>query len=119
MANPFVGKDGSRHTNQDSMKRSNARFGAKEPEQAGGMDGDGDNDGDMNQQEDGAALASEHGPATELNIQHDHAANRHTVHAVHPDGHSHDSEHASADEAHKFAADCAGCGGGGGQEMQQ
>lgn len=120
MANPFVGKDGSRHTNHDSMKRANARFGAKPPQQAGGGQDEGYNAGaeegmDQGQEpQDGAAMAAEHGPATQLDIQHDHEAARHTVHAAHPDGHEHDSEHGSADEAHKFAADCAGVGGGGG-----
>lgn len=117
MANPFVGKDGSRHTNHDSMKRANARFGSKQPQQAGGA-GEDYNAGaeagmEQEQPQDGTAMAAEHGPATQLDIQHDHEGGRHTVHAEHPDGHSHDSEHGSADEAHKYAADCAGVGGGG------
>jgi hypothetical protein len=115
MANPFVGKDGSRHTNRDSMKRSDARFGAKQPQSgmagAGGGEDDEMQDGQDGQQ-DGAQMAAEHGPADEVNLQHDHAGGRHTVHAKHPDGHEHESEHGTADEAHRFAADCAGAGGG-------
>jgi hypothetical protein len=122
MASPFVGKDGSRHTNHDSMKRADARFSAKQPApkaqtsgDAGGEYNEGAED-QMDQAQDGAAMAAEHGPAAELHIQHDHEAGRHSVHAKHPDGHEHDTEHASADEAHKYAADCAGVGTGG---MQQ
>jgi hypothetical protein len=115
---PFVGKDGSRHTNHDSMKRANARFAAKQPAPAAvaGQGGDGEEDNEGGEPQDGAAMAAEHGPATQLDIQHDHEGGRHTVHAAHPDGHEHDTEHASADEAHKYAADCAGVGTGG---MQQ
>jgi hypothetical protein len=118
MANPFVGKDGSRHTNHDSMKRSNARFAASQPqkkmggEQGGDGGGDDYNQGAEDEMQDGKAMAAEHGPATELTIQHDNESGRHTVHAVHPDGNEHDSEHGSAEEAHQYAADCAGVGGG-------
>jgi hypothetical protein len=126
MASPFVGKDGSRHTNRDSMKHANARFASKQPaaKQSGG-DGGGDsgyNEGAEEQAmggadgaQDGAAMAAEHGPATEIDMQHDHENGRHTVHAVHSDGHQHESEHGSAGEAHKFAADLAGGGSGGGE----
>ncbi len=121
MASPFVGKDGSRHTNHESMKRADARFGAKQPqkkmpagdgynagaEQQAGMQDEGSDN------QDGAAMAAEHGPATSIEIQHDHEGGVHTVHAEHPDGHVHDSEHGSAGEAHQYAADCAGVGSGG------
>jgi hypothetical protein len=113
MASPFVGKDGSRHTNHDSMKRSNARFGAKQPAPSTEGAGDDYNDG-AEDQADGAAMAAEHGPASEVSVQHDHEGGRHSVHAKHPDGHEHSSEHATADDAHRFAADCAGAGSGGG-----
>lgn len=127
MASPFVGKDGSRHTNHDSMKRANSRFASKQPAKpmGGGQDdaGGGYNDGAEEEAmggadagaQDGGAMAAEHGPATEISMQHDHENGRHTVHAVHSDGHQHESEHASAGEAHKFAADLAGGGAGGGE----
>jgi hypothetical protein len=123
MANPFVSKDGSKHTNHDSMKRSDARFGAKQPQKQGGQSagmmggGEGDGSEDYNagaeEQADGSQMAAEHGPATDISMQHDHEGGLHTVHAKHPDGHEHDSEHGSAGEAHQFAGDCAGCGMGG------
>lgn len=118
MASPFVGKDGSRHTNHDSMKRANARFGARQPEAAGNGYGEASGAGaGMEEQEgaqDGSQMAAEHGPANHLEIEHDHEAGHHSVHASHPDGHSHTTEHGSADEAHQYAADCAGVGSGGG-----
>jgi len=113
MASPFVGKDGSRHTNRESMKRADARFGSKQTQPAqGGDEGEGDdyNAGAEDQAQDGSAMAAEHGPAVEINMQHDHEGGRHSVHAVHPDGHAHDSQHGSADEAHRFAAQVAGAG---------
>jgi hypothetical protein len=103
---PFVSKDGSRHTNRDSMKRADARFGSQQPSR-GGMD---EEDGGA---QDGASMAAEHGPAVEITVQHDHEGGSHTVRARHPDGHEHESEHGSAAEAHRYAADCAGSGDGG------
>lgn len=120
MANPFVSKDGSKHTNRDTMKRSDARFGAAQPAPAAaaaGGEGDDYNQEAEGQAQDGAAMAAEHGPATDTAIHHDHEEGRHTVHASHPDGHEHDSEHGSAAEAHKYAADCAGAGDDGGMSQ--
>jgi hypothetical protein len=116
----FTAKDGSKHTNRDTMKRADARFGAQPPEkiapQAGNDDGMGGDEMGQDGAQDGAAMAAEHGPATELNIQHDHENGVHHVHAKHPDGHEHQSEHGSAAEAHQYAADCAGVGSGGGEQ---
>ena len=115
----FTAKDGSRHTNRDTMKRADARYGAqpapqKIAPQGGNDDGMGGDGMDQEQDgQDGAAMAAEHGPATELNIQHDHENGIHRVHARHPDGNEHETEHGSAAEAHQYAADCAGVGSGG------
>lgn len=120
MASPFVSKDGSKHTNHSSMKNADMRFASKQPAPGAGAAGDGGMDDGMGGDEepqDGAALAAEHGPATELNIVHDHEGGHHKVHAVHPDGHAHDTEHPTADEAHQFAAAAAGVGAGGGAGM--
>jgi hypothetical protein len=116
MASPFVGKDGSRHTNHDSMKRANARFAAKQQTSAGpdGYSGDAEDEAGLDEQndaQDGATMAAEHGPAVEVNVMHDHEGGRHSVHARHPDGHEHESEHSSADEAHRFAGEVSGVGG--------
>ena len=105
----FQAKDGSKHTNHDSMRHADAKFGGKPAMAKAPMPSD--NDGDEAQPEnDGAAMAQQHGPAVQIDITHNHEAGQHTVHAQHPDGHAHESEHGSAGEAHKFAADCAGGG---------
>jgi hypothetical protein len=54
-------------------------------------------------EEDGSAVAQQHGPAHEVHIQHQHEAGMHHVHSMHPDGHEHHSDHASAEEAHEHA----------------
>jgi hypothetical protein len=107
----FKAKDGSRHTNHDTMKQADARFGAQAPQKIAPQGGDGGED-EMEQgaPQDGAALAAEHGPAVEVNLEHDHENGVHRVHARHPDGHAHDSEHGSAGEAHQFGAQLAGAG---------
>lgn len=58
---------------------------------------------EMGGEEDGSAVAAEHGPAHEVHITHDHAAGMHHVHSMHPDGHEHHSDHGSAEEAHEHA----------------
>lgn len=66
-------------------------------------------------EQDGSAVAQEHGPAQEVNVQHQHEAGQHHVHSMHPDGHEHHSDHASAEEAHEHGKKLAG----GGMEEQQ
>lgn len=116
----FKAKDGSRHTNRNTMVAADARFDSKQPIKkiggGGGRQAAGDSgmlgepeDGQGADEQDGAALAAEHGPAEVLEVTH---RGGHHVHAEHPDGHAHDTEHESAGAAHKFAADCAGCGEG-------
>ena len=61
-------------------------------------------------EQDGAAVAAEHGPAQHVEIEHDHEGGMHSVHSRHPDGHEHHSEHASAGEAHEHAKELAGGG---------
>ena len=52
--------------------------------------------------------ASQHGPAHEIHVMHDHAAGRHHVHSVHSDGFQSHSDHPSAHHAHHHAAKMAG-----------
>ena len=61
-------------------------------------------------QEDGAAIAAEHGPAHEVHLMHHHEEGRHEVHSMHPDGHEHHSEHGSVEEAHEHGKKLAGAG---------
>lgn len=58
-----------------------------------------------------ADVKAAHGPATEINIQHDHEGGRHHVHSKHSDGHEHQSEHGSAEEAHDHARELGTEGG--------
>lgn len=93
------------------MQRFNAPFGsggktvskpmAKAPMQQDGME--------MGEQ-DGSAVAQEHGPATEVNISHEHEMGSHHVRSSHPDGHMHESDHGSAEEAHEHGKKLAGVG---------
>jgi hypothetical protein len=67
-------------------------------------------EGDMDEQ-DGAQIAEEHGPATSIQIQHDHDMGHHTVMSEHPDGHQHQSDHhESAEAAHEHARKLSGVG---------
>lgn len=68
-------------------------------------------------QEDGAQVAAEHGPATEVHVMHNHEAGEHHVQSMHPDGHQHESMHGSVDEAHEHGKKLAG--GDGGMEHEQ
>lgn len=73
---------------------------AKQPMQQG-MEGE---------EQDGGAVAAEHGPATEVNITHEHEIGSHHVRSAHPDGHMHESDHGSAEEAHEHGKKLAGIG---------
>jgi hypothetical protein len=114
----YTAKDGSKHTNKETQKRADAKFGAKksgpsvtpgvgqvEPD-ADEMGGASDMDQDDMGQQDPHQVVEQHGPAQEVTIQHGAG---HTVDSMHGDGHQQHSEHGSAAEAHKHAT----CLGGG------
>lgn len=61
-------------------------------------------------EQDGSTVAQEHGPATEVNISHEHEMGSHHVRSAHPDGHMHESDHGSAEEAHEHGKKLAGIG---------
>lgn len=48
-------------------------------------------------------VVSQHGSAHTVTVHHDHTANKHHVMSHHKDGHMHESNHASAMEAHEHA----------------
>lgn len=107
----FPDSAGNKFTNHSAMKSSEARLKAKGPSATPREhDPSPDGEGEMEGGSDGAAMAQQHGPAVQIDIQHNHEAGQHSVHAMHPDGHSHESQHGSAAEAHSFAGDCAGGG---------
>ena len=93
-----------------SMERKSMAGGAGDPLQQPAA---GEPDGDEQSPEQ---VAQEHGPAVEVNVMHNHEAGQHSVHSKHQDGHEHQSEHGSVDEAHDHAKKLAG---GGGEEHQE
>ena len=60
--------------------------------------------------EDGAAIAEQHGPATEVHVMHEHEMGVHHVTSEHADGHHHESDHESAEAAHEHGKKLAGAG---------
>ncbi len=108
------GKGGSKaFTNKDAASGYERRMGAGKvasavaaPQKAEfGQEG-----GDWGEEEeqDPQAVVEAHGPAHEVHITHDHAANRHEVHSMHEDGYEHHSEHGSVNEAHEHGRKLAG-----------
>jgi hypothetical protein len=61
--------------------------------------------------EDGAEIAQQHGPATDVSMHHEHEIGVHHVTSEHPDGHHHESDHESAEAAHEHGKKLAGVGG--------
>jgi len=53
-------------------------------------------------------VVAQHGKATSVHIKHDHVANKHHVTSMHEDGHVHESDHATPQEAHQAAATLGG-----------
>lgn len=102
----FADSSGGKHTNHSSFKSAEAKLKAKGPSATPPMQ----TDGESQSEQGGKAMAEQHGPAVQIDIQHDHQGGRHSVHAMHQDGHEHETEHGSATEAHGYAADCAGGG---------
>lgn len=53
-------------------------------------------------------VVAQHGKATSVHIKHDHVANKHHVTSMHEDGHVHESDHATPQEAHQAASQLGG-----------
>lgn len=100
----FSDNKGNKFTNADSMRSSKAMSSskpmAKPVQQTMGDTG-----------EEPEQVAATHGPATHVNVEHEHEIGSHHVHSVHPDGHEHHSDHGSAEEAHMAGGKLAGIGG--------
>jgi hypothetical protein len=60
------------------------------------------------QQEAPEQVVKQHGKAQHVHVSHDNTNNKHHVHSVHADGHVHDSDHASAQEAQTAAKQLGG-----------
>lgn len=63
-------------------------------------------------------VVQQHGPATEVHVQHDHEGGSHHVHSKHKSGHEHHSQHGSAHEAHQHASTLGGAGESDNMPMQ-
>lgn len=93
---------------QNPVQSSAATHGMSDEHDDGMDEGAPENTQDGMNSPDGNAMASEHGPAHKIVMQHDEGSGQHHVQVTHPDGHEHMTQHGSAGAAHKFAADCAG-----------
>jgi hypothetical protein len=108
MAKPLT-HNGKSYTNADAWRT--ARATSKPMAKPMGGVAEAELPGD--EEQDGTAIANEHGPATEVHMTHDEAIGSHHVHSAHPDGHMHESDHASKEEAHEHGKKLAGIGGEG------
>ena len=62
----------------------------------------------QNQTEMPSSVVAKHGKAAHVHVSHDYENNKHHVHSVHADGHVHDSDHASQQEAQDAAKQLGG-----------
>jgi hypothetical protein len=63
---------------------------------------------DQKQENNPAQVVAKHGKAIHVHTSHDHMADKHHVHSVHQDGHVHDSDHATAQDAQNTAKQLGG-----------
>jgi hypothetical protein len=112
----FAASDGKKFTNRPPMRAHEASMAKRSMAGGAGPSVGADplqqpaqGEQEMGQ-EDGSAVAAEHGPAQEVHTMHDHEGGMHHVHSIHPDGHEHHSDHASAEEAHEHGKKLAGGG---------
>src|SRR5271156_5909848 len=104
MFNYPVGSSGKPPAKKKPMAGKPEAYSIQSPEQMGG------------EPEDGAAIAEQHGPATEVHVMHEHEMGAHHVMSQHPDGHMHESDHESAEAAHEHGKKLAMGGGEGHSE---
>jgi len=95
----FKSNDGKSFGNRQKMNAYNSRSKPDPETPGGGMDVDGDQDGDIE------SVVAQDGPASKVEISHE--GGKHSV-TSHHGGHKHHSEHGSAEEAHMHGAKAAG-----------
>jgi hypothetical protein len=103
MAKPLM-HNGKAFTNADSWRTAKATQSVKP---MASEVGDGKVAPEEGGEESPESVVAAHGPANEVNITHDHAMGMHSVHSMHADGHEHQSEHGSVEEAHEHAKNLA------------
>jgi hypothetical protein len=91
--------------------KMNAVHEAKETPEFEAGEQEGAQEQNQEENEAPAQVVAKHGKAVHVHTSHDHTNNKHRVHSVHPDGHQHDSEHASAQEAQQAANELGSEGG--------
>jgi|ERR1700675_2128208 len=101
----FVGRKKDAMHAEDGKQESAKHESAETPEfEAGEKEGMGEN------ATPAGKVVAEHGKATAVHIKHDHVAHKHHVTSMHEDGHVHESDHATPEEAHQAAATLGGEG---------
>lgn len=101
-------KDGKEFTNASQMRQHDARNAEKAPAPHAQR---GEAASEMGEEEGRAPqeVVDAHGPAHEITITHPkEGKGKHTVSSKHPDGHQHESEHETPEEAHQAGATLGG-----------
>jgi hypothetical protein len=107
----FGSKDGKRQFSMPSRKMAYDRgHGEQQAKpQSAVLEAPGGEDQPMGDEQDGAQIAEQHGPASHIDMEHPpEEQGMHHVHSMHPDGHEHHSDHGSKEEAHEHAKKLAG-----------
>ena len=95
--------DDSTHEAQESPEfEAGEQEGTKEPQE-------------QDSNENPSQVVKMHGKALHVHTSHDHENGKHHVHSIHADGHVHDSDHASEQEATQTAKEL----GGGNEQMPE
>lgn len=102
----FKSKDGSEWTNASAARKQDMRGDSKPLGKVAAPVAD-EPETDTESQEPSAVVA-EHGPAHQVLITHKEGS--HKIKSKHKDGHTHESEHTSAEDAHMAAKQLAGVG---------
>ena len=103
----YQANDGKQFTNRPMMKKHERSMGQhEEAKMATGHGAPEEGNQDMSDQPI-EEMVKQHGPASEIHMEHDHEIGSHHVHSVHG-GMSHHSDHESAEHAHEHAKKAAG-----------
>ena len=116
------------YTTKAGKKFGSAYVGKKKDEMHGGMNAaheaaetpefeKGEQEGMKEGGEQPQQVVAQHGKAHTVHVAHDHKANKHKVVSTHEDGHVHESDHGSPQEAHDAGKQLAGAGEGAEEEQ--
>lgn len=88
----------------DDVQANRAKEGQDKVKVGGSKEAEGNDVSDQDIHE----VVENHGPADKVEVEHDHAGGHHKVVSHHGDV-KHESDHATAEDAHDHAKVCAGC----------